>query len=297
MTLRLISSVLIALAAFAARGHESRLLTTAAEARGFAETISPDSAAFGLTGTVVCVLTSKDLVIEDASGIVRLRFPQVNRIRRGSVLSVRGHSEIDYSRAKTLHVDDFSVLGQRRPPEPVDIRIDRPVDAALDYRVIRTEGLVVNVTRDSINPAFVQLTLQSGASFAVAAWEVAPDSEPDLNAHFGKYVRITGAYERHRGGRRFFAGPIIMLSGPEAVETLDHRATNVFDVPELPFTRLADPSQIARLGRHRISGTVLASWRRNCFLLMTDDARFLRPVSTDVSPYVAVTSSTLILFR
>ena len=272
----LIVLFLLAIVSPMAKGGETKSLTTATEAHRFAETISQESASFCLTGTVICVLTSTDLVIEDESGIVRLRLPQANRIRRGSILAVRGHSEIDYSRAKTLHVDDFSVLGQHRPPEPVDIRIDRPVDAALDYRIIRTEGLVVNVTRDSINPAFIQLTLQSGDSFAVAAWEVDPASAPDLGSYFGKYVRITGAYERHRGGRRFFAGPIIMLPGPEAVETLDHRAANVFDVPELPFTRLADPSQIARLGRHRISGTVLASWRRNCFLLMTDDARFLR---------------------
>ena len=52
MTLRLISSILIALAALAPRGHEFRPLTTAAEARGFAETISQDSAPFCLTGTV-----------------------------------------------------------------------------------------------------------------------------------------------------------------------------------------------------------------------------------------------------
>jgi len=267
------------LAAFAttgADGVEPSLLTKASEARCFADTISQENARFCLTGCVISVLSPKDLVLEDESGIVRLRFPQARRIPRGSVLAVRGHSEIDYSRAKTLHVDAHTLLGLQEPPAPVEIRIDRPVDESLDYRVVRAEGLVVNVSHDSTDPAFDQLTLRSGTSFMVAAWQPDPAAAHRLDDYLGKYVRITGAFERHRGGRRLFAGPVILPSGSEAIEILDRRAEDAFDVPELLYTHLADPAQISTLGRHRISGTVLAVWHRSNFLLMTDDARYIR---------------------
>ena len=267
------------IAAFAtalASGAEPILLTKASEARCFADTISQENAEFCLTGSVVSVLSSKDVAIEDGSGIVRLRLVHAKRLARGTVLAVRGHSEIDYSRTKTLHVDAHAVLGLQEPPAPVDISIDRPIDESLDYRIVRTEGLVVNVSHDSTNPAFDQLTLRSGTSFMVAAWQPDPAALHDLGDYLGKYVRITGAFERHRGGRRLFAGPVILPSGPEAIEILDRRAEDAFDVPELLYMRLADPSQIATLGRHRVSGTVLAAWHRNNFLLMTDDARYIR---------------------
>ena len=269
------------LAAFALTGADGAgpsLLTKAEEARSFADTISQEKAEFCLTGSVISVLSPKDLVLEDDSGIVRLRFPrpQARHISRGSVLAVQGHSEIDYSRAKTLHVDAYTLLNRQEPPAPVDIRIDQSVDESLDYRVVRAEGLVVNVSHDSTDPAYDQLTLRSGTSFMVAAYQPNPGATHDLGDYLGKYVRITGAFERHRGGRRLFAGPVILPSGPEAIEILDRRAEDAFDVPELLYTHLADPAQISTLGRHRISGTVLAVWHRNNFLLMTDDARYIR---------------------
>ena len=267
---------LAACATAMASGAEPILLTKASETRCFAETISQGNAIFCLTGSVISVLSTKDLVLEDDSGIVRLRFPLTRRIPRGSVLAVRGHSEIDYSRAKTLHVDEYTALGMKEPPAPVDIRIDIPVDGSLDYRIVRTEGLVVNVSHDITDPAYDQLTLRSGTSFMVAAWQPDPAAAHGLADYLGKYVRITGAFERHRGGRRLFAGPVILPSGSEAIEILDRRAEDAFDVPELLYPHLADPAQISTLGRHRISGTVLAAWHRSNFLLMTDDARYIR---------------------
>ena len=236
--------------------------------RGFAMTATLIHASSIHDGMRYHVVDSSGAVIVETKNFARFLPEPVP----GDMLSISGF--IDFgrnSRREYAHCTNIAVISHGPPPKPVETTCAKLLAGEHDFQLVKITAHVRDVVHDDIDPRF---------AFVVLAGEQATipmDIAPDRLLHiFGETSPICAKLEvvgictaSPLAGRRQF-GRLLTPSGPDAIRIVEPPPSNPFDAPELGEFRRMQPEQIASLGRHRVTGTVVAVERRRLLIVRTD---------------------------
>lgn len=236
------------------------------------ESVDKDDVRFSLTGTVVQASLSS-FMLSDGIRTVGINVTDRKLPEPGDEIVVSGHTDTDYTRAKTLYADRIVHLSKRELPPPDDVDLSASPCAEKFYTRIRTSGVVQSVFRDEIDPRAVLMTVRAGMRTFNAAFPSDTIGDDELLKYSGARVRLTGFYLPHLMGRRIVGGRMILMDDASQVEVLPGQAVDIYDVPRLGVVRHADPETVTSLDRRKVSGVVRAVWRNGVFLVRTEDGR------------------------
>jgi len=177
---------------------------------------------------------------------------------------MRGRTEPD-----RIHpfCERIRVLGHGTVPERISAAGTRLIDGSLDFREITVTGLIVDVFQDEIDANSIYLLLDCQGTRIHAPITHKHAIAPKIHGMVGATVKVVGGCEpapymdRRKIGRIISVDSITLLAPPPE---------DPFDVPELGLCLRLQPETIARLGRRRLTGTVVARWDRLRLLLKTD---------------------------
>ena len=146
--------------------------------------------------------------------------------------------------------------------------------------LVQTEGTVVDAFDDEIDKKNAFLLVKDAEFLLPAAIPVS--FLPDARSLLDSRVSVRGTYYPTLGydGSRRFSGPFVRCESTNDVRVLQKAPGGPFDVPVLERLSLVNPQHIARLGRRKVSGTVLAAWGDHSFLVRLDDRRMIRVETT-----------------
>ena len=260
-----------ALALLRANGDEP-LLRTVAALSDFADRTPDTRIRFELTAVVLetnLTYRTNDyagtLLLEDATGRAYVFYDTPRAPRPGDVIRASGDGQTDSDRYPLICVRQMTNAGQATLPGPVTVALGDLTSRDHDYRLIRTEGTLIDVFQDEMDDDTGFLLLKDGPTLLPVA--ISRRLLPEAQTLLGARLRVCGRYNHRIDGIRRFSGPFICLQG--AYEVLQPAPSDPFDVPDLEFRRNQSPRDISRLGKRRVSGVTLAAWAGNCAMLRT----------------------------
>ena len=234
--------------------------------------------AFDIHGTVSAALWSSRLIIADKSGAFCLNAQHARKpvsTRPGDIVHAHG-----YALAKTKPSDDVwfdnvsvTVLASGEPAAPQSAALNELGRRELVFRTIRTVATAIDVFQDEIDPRWCFLLLKDGDASFVAAAPIGGRLQPPFSEIRDAVVEATGVVMPSFSGYRAFTGSYLELIGDSALKVL-HPPSDPFDAPPLESLNHCSPQEIVRMGRRRTSGTVVAVWRGDRFLLAVAPKRF-----------------------
>ena len=147
-----------------------------------------------------------------------------------------------------------------------------------DNRRVSVEATVADVLQDETNPKYVFIVLDlDGETIYAPMQTTSGDSAGRLAARLaGARVLATGHCDPFVPEPRRQLGRQLFISSLEDIHVISPAPADPFSIPEIGDTRLMTPPEIAKLGRRKISGTVLASWGGKESLLRTRDGILAR---------------------
>ncbi len=260
-----------ALALLRANGDEP-LLRTVAALSDFADRTPDTRIRFELTAVVLetnLTYRTNDyagtLLLEDATGRAYVFYDTPRAPRPGDVIRASGDGQTDSDRYPLICVRQMTNAGQATLPGSVTVALGDLTSRDHDYRLIRTEGTLIDVFQDEMDDDTGFLLLKDGPTLLPVA--ISRRLLPEAQTLLGARLRVCGRYNHRIDGIRRFSGPFICLQG--AYEVLQPAPSDPFDVPDLEFRRNQSPRDISRLGKRRVSGVTLAAWAGNCAMLRT----------------------------
>lgn len=270
MTVRSLALALIAVTAVLPAQAED-VLRTVAELSDFANRLGSSRVSFDVTATV---LESHELrqpeasikgaaLLEDRTGRAYVFVAPPSVPAPGSVMRFVGIGRVT-NRVPSLWAAQMTPVGTAVLPEPASVALGDLSVAEHAYRVVRTEGTIIEVCRDEIDASNAFLLLKDDETILPVA--LASDEAAGAAALVGARVRVTGRYSHRIDGLRLFSGPYV---GCQRLDVLAPPPADPFDVPVLDFRRDQSPRDISRLDRRRIDGRILAAWGADRALLRT----------------------------
>lgn len=158
------------------------------------------------------------------------------------------------------------------------ISADSFFEDQLDDTPYRIRGTVADTYIDEVDPRFMYFTLESGKRQILCSVRINNSSPSEMLELSGRHVELTGVVRTANSIiSRAYLGKIFLIDAKTDI-TLLGGDTDPFAVPELDITDGLRPDQIAKFGRRRISGRVLATWDGRNVLIKTDYNRPVRAV-------------------
>ena len=251
---------------------ETNVLRTTAEANAYLRTCIVRRAPCELSGTVLNTSTARPslaqlAVLEDESGRTLINPKPPVCLHPGEIVTVRGFALTEPTLEHAIDITNATIRGHRdiRPVSVPLIRLDEERD---DLRLVSTEGLVVDVFADEIDPDNIFFLLKDKSVILT----VSQYGSRVPNEMLGSHVRVCGVYNRTASGRRKFTGPFIAA---DTVEVLQPPRSDAFDVPELENVIYLTPTQVAAMDSRKVSGTVLAVWGNDKLMLRDSYGRIV----------------------
>ena len=211
------------------------------------------SETLAVTGTVQ--YTSRVwFALSDASGYARVYNSDRPQPLPGTVVRVICHQKHTSDHDKQILCRQWSSLGSAPVSPPLVLRLGELDEQQHNLHSITVEGTVVDVVRDEIDSKFHILLLKDGATTLPCFVEQAVLPQNLQDAH----VRLTGIYYRLVSGFRRFSGPFIAVSSD--ISVLASAPADLLDAPVIDPSNYMTPKDVAKMGRHSLVGTVLATW-------------------------------------
>lgn len=173
-----------------------------------------------------------------------------------------------------LHALD---LIRHLPPEKaVNATIGELLTGKMDCQRVTVRGNVTAAFADEVDPSWTYLVLSDGPNTIYAPVVMSRfrltngDDLVGANLELSGWCTassLTGA-RQHLG--RFF------VTARDGLRILSTPRKGIFDVATLEDCRQLPPAEIARLGRRKLFGTVIAAGGRESFLLRAEDGRIVR---------------------
>jgi len=147
----------------------------------------------------------------------------------------------------------------------------------VDGQRVRIAGKVHDCFHDENDPRWIYLVVGDGETFF--ATMMAPE-EPHaraelfrrLRALVGAEIEIESLYRpSYAIVRKLTKRMVFPIEGSDAIRVLKPAPANPFSVPPLVNISALSASDVQALGRRRVSGRVLATWKGNRFLLRDAD--------------------------
>lgn len=221
-------------------------------------------------------LYGSNFLLSDASGGAYVTRESGAAVSPGDKVRVKGTVEYDESRFAVLRARETEHLGSAAPVEPMTADAALIPAGSCDWKPVRVKGFVRNAFRDEIDPRWNILVLNCNSRLVYAAF---PDPEiPDdkLTSLIDAVVTVKGACLPSCGGRRFFFGIHVEMSGFRDIEITEPAPADPFDTPVLDDIRHLQPDDVFGMRRRRVSGSVIAVWHKDRILIETSDGRLVR---------------------
>ena len=286
--MKLWSAVLLsALLAGNARG-EGRLLDRASDlAAALRENASATTDLFDLTATVTYVCTNKsnsavNLAVEDHSGAVLLRANGRDilppHLVPGTRARFRGRVETGIYGRRFAILTASDERGAVPPPAPVPHTVGELTGPGDDYRLCRLTATLADVFHSTLDHNWIMGEFTDGNSFLIVSIPTFSDTDLDRLAELvGSRVTATGVCVPHDHNQQILSGKLFKLASVDDIAPLP--AADEPDIGPLPFLneiRDMRPESLARLGKHRVQGHVIATWQSRHALLRLPDGECTR---------------------
>ena len=195
-------------------------------------------------------------------------------VRPGDRLRLTGRLVRGRTAPDRIHplCERIEVFGHGTAPSRIMARGSQLVDGSLDFRQISATGEIVDVFQDEIDANSIYLLLDCQGTRIHAPITRNSAFAPTAYEMIGAMVRVDGRCDPAPYMSRRKIGRVISV---DDITPLIPPPNDLFDVPELGLCLRLQPETITRLGRRRLTGTVLARWNRLRLLLKTDEQQLV----------------------
>jgi hypothetical protein len=198
-------------------------------------------------------------------------------IEPGDVVRLRGHHSDAASRYSTRpFVTDSAVrLASGDPPAPVPATIHEIANGSLDYKFVRTSGLVRDVADSETSREWATLSLFDDGEMLRVAVLVSDTPIERYERLIGMSIEVDGFPNPRGGSPRVFAGRSFHCAGLNAIRILDEPAADPFTAPRIETLVSKTSAQIASSGRVSLRGRVVCTWSDRLAIVKTTDRDFV----------------------
>lgn len=233
-------------------------------------------AEFSLTGTVTFATSwsypvpGHSVTVSDSTGGASADYTPRDgapALSPGDIVAIHGRTTVTAPDYLFAMVDVYTVLDRTEPPGFRAISIAEVFTGRFDHQPIEITGTVQDAFFDEIDPEVFILVLNDGDDYIYCALKEINLDAAKRRELIGASVSIRGMCRPTYGGVRKHLGRILQNCGIGSLSVLTPAPADVFNVPELGDLALMKPTEIARLGRRRATGRVLALFRGNHALL------------------------------
>ena len=233
-----------------------------------------------VTGQAIAVFGNCCVVAGD-TGRFSLFGDNLQALQRGDRIIARCRLAVREHGDTTHAVDSLQVIG--RDPVPVlrDVPLESLSRGDRDLEFVRVRGMVDDIAADEVDSNYLTIRLRSGNAFlSVSLAQTMARGLHDIDRLLYAEIEVTGVCFRDYPTTRFFKERIFLPCGDEPVRIVRPASTGIFDRPPLPSGRIFSPSEIAALGLRSATGTVIAVWGKDNFLLLPPDKGFVPQLTT-----------------
>jgi len=233
-----------------------------------------------------CSPSSGTLGVWDETGAAVLAHDKASctgSLRAGDHIRVSGYIGCTTNGFSTTFITDIRLLAHGTPPPIATATAEDILSGRVDYRLIRTTGILSDVQTDDIDADNLFLTLNTGDRSVFVSIGLHWFDAGELSALLGRQITVSGLLTLSEMNWRRQTGRLLSAFDRRDIQAQDNDADR-FAAPPLPESLSANPSDIARLGQRRVSGRVLAVWQHRNLLLKTESGRILRITLFDTTP-------------
>ena len=243
---------------------------------------------------VVCMFTNnyRLFMVQDETGSAIManhhRWPNCG-FSAGDTIKVAGFAYAWPDRGLYIAATNTTFVHTGTPPVPEDVSAANLLRSENFPRFVRLTGLVHYIRHDDIDRGWSHLLVSSGGesvhAFICQSNAIEKTSSPLQDS----VISVVGICRPFDIGNRRFIEPTLVFDDINAITIIKQAPRDPFEVPVLEDIHHVRAARIADLGRRKVSGRVLATWRKNRILLRSDNGRLIK-VETDsmhMPPYGA----------
>ena len=233
---------------------------------------------FDLEGTISLVCRGHFALANDEQALYIINRTKMPRIplRPGDYVRCLGKTIRKRGERLVPGCSKIRILGRRPVPAPLAATMKDVVSGRFDAHLVRLSCTVGECFFDEVDSGYGFTELEDGNSSVFVAWENSPENLEKFNRLRGADISVVGVPTLNAGYLRKHMGR--MLANDESnypIKILRMPTRQAFDVPDIKTVTRSEPCEIARAGRRRASGTVLAVRRRGQVFLQTDEDEIL----------------------
>lgn len=217
----------------------------------------------------VTLVKATHLWVQDKTGITSMANTFKTPPVVGDIVHISGVAKFnDCGNVTTRHRSHGRVVGHADPPAPRRIAIADAERPENDMRLVEVEGVVADCFPDEIDSKTDLLVIRDGAATLPIA--IARGHIPNMSDIIDARIRATGFASRSPIGQRRTQGAMLIAMGEGSIGIVKPPPADRFAYPPFSYYPSRTPAELAALGRHTVSGLVVAAWKDSRLMLMTD---------------------------
>ena len=251
-------------------------LRTTAEVRALSEDEMRQKVPVELQGQVIAESFNGVLLFRDATGGFVLEGIKTPRPQVGDFVSLQGTTDvIDNYHQTHVFPHKVAVLSHNTPPAPRLTDATQLSSGKDNFDLVKVRGFVFEIFKDENNADWNYLIVRdAGLPVYVSVPNAGALSVPLANLVDAE-VEISGIALPHYAAHRMFVGPHLESWSKDCIKILRHAPEDPFSSPRLGPIFHTGPTELAKMRRRLVEGTVLAVWGKNRLLLREDNERLL----------------------
>lgn len=188
----------------------------------------------------------------------------------GDRVRIGGRTAIATNQSIRRNCTSIEILGHGPAPEPAPTTVEQLADGKMDERLVRFRARLRDVFEDEIDQDVIYFVLQDGADTILSYQPRTSEALSHFTALIGAELEVTGVCSYFFGGTRRLCGRLVVTNQPGDYRVMEQAPADPFDIPGIWELKTLEPSRIAKIGRCRATGTVIATWDRNKALVMNN---------------------------
>ena len=210
------------------------------------------------------------MAVADRTGAtsIRNRIPEWRSFtcHPGEILRMKGITEEDERGTILANCESIHRVSRQRPIEPSSVSGAEVLSGKHDNQVVRLTGTVREVFTDEIDPGWIYFIVNSSNEFVYVVLRT--DNHPEGMRYLcDADITFTGLCLMHSNGSRKLIGRILHLNSEQGISVVKAAPENPFAVPAIDDIQAFNPTDITKLKRHRLCGTVLSIYSNDNVLL------------------------------
>ena len=206
------------------------------------------------------------------------RISEGDRIRMG----VLAKTDRDPACDDPLGCLEIAVLSHGEVPKATPVSIREFIRNFQPNSHVELTGTVRDVFPDDIDPHYAFVILQDGKDLAYLAYPGGEDQLPAFRALRGSVVAVSGV--SWNTGFRLTGKSIMAIAGTNAFRVIRSTDSHRFDAPQIDVCSSSFPGDIASLDPRKTTGTVVATWHNDTFLIIDTNGSPVKVELSEPSP-------------